>query len=147
MQVHGTSVVVEGVGVLLRGQPGSGKSDLALRLVDSGAQLVADDQTTLEYENGHLIMSSNAVIEGLLEVRAVGILPVPSVPRARLGLVVDLVPGGQFERLPQKEYCEYLGVKVRLLRLPPFAASTAAKLRLAVSTLDLEVRPPVKQKP
>lgn len=145
MQVHGTSVVVDGVGVLLRGQPGSGKSDLALQLIDRGARLVADDQTTLDYENGHLIMTSNAVVEGLIEVRAVGILPVPSVPRARLGLVVDLIPGGEFERLPEKEYCEYLGVKVRLLRLPPFAASTAAKLRLAVTALDLDVRTPPRR--
>lgn len=146
MQVHGTSVVVSGVGVLLRGQPGSGKSDLALRLIDGGAQLVADDQTMIDYENGHLIMTSNAVIEGLLEVRAIGILAVPSVPRGRLGLVVDLIPGGQFERLPEKEYCEYLGVKIRLLRLPPFAASTAAKVRLAVTALDLDVRAPVRRK-
>jgi len=140
MQVHGTSVVVGGVGVLLRGQPGSGKSDLALRLIDSGAQLVADDQTSLSFENGNLIMTSNAVIKGLIEVRGIGILAAPCVERARLGLVIDLIPGGQFERLPEKEFCDYLGVKVRLLRLPPFAASTAAKVRIAVNALDLDAR-------
>jgi serine kinase of HPr protein (carbohydrate metabolism regulator) len=137
-QVHGTSVVVNGVGVLIRGPSGSGKSDLALRLIDGGAQLVADDQTEVSYENGHVIMSSNAVIEGLLEVRGVGIMAVPCVPRARLGLVVDLTPMGQIERMPEKEFTEIIGVKLRRLRLPPFAVSSAAKLRLAVSTLDLD---------
>jgi serine kinase of HPr protein (carbohydrate metabolism regulator) len=137
-QVHGTSVVVNGVGVLIRGPSGSGKSDLALRLIDGGAQLVADDQTEVSYENGHVIMSSNAVIEGLLEVRGVGIMAVPCVPRARLGLIVDLTPIGQIERMPEKEFDEIIGVKVRRLRLPPFAVSTAAKLRLAVSALDLD---------
>jgi serine kinase of HPr protein (carbohydrate metabolism regulator) len=137
-QVHGTSVVVNGVGVLIRGPSGSGKSDLALRLIDGGAQLVADDQTEVSYENGHVIMSSNAVIEGLLEVRGVGIMAVPCVPRARLGLVVDLTPMGQIERMPEKEFTEIIGVKLRRLRLPPFAVSSAAKLRLAVSALDLD---------
>ncbi|HLF58397.1 MAG TPA: HPr kinase/phosphatase C-terminal domain-containing protein [Alphaproteobacteria bacterium] len=135
--VHGTSVVVGGVGVLLRGPPGIGKSDLALRLIDGGARLIADDQTSLSREIGDLVMTSNAVLEGLLEVRGVGILAVPCVPRARLGLVVDLVPMSQIERMPEKEYCDLLGVRVRLLKLPPFAASTAAKLRLAVASLDL----------
>lgn len=140
INVHGTSLVVKGVGVLLRGPPGSGKSDLALRLIDGGAQLVADDQTVLDFENGRLIMTSHAVIEGLLEVRGVGILPAPSTARARLGLVIDLVPKlSDIERMPEKQFCEFLGVRVRLLRLFPFMASAAAKVRIAVDGLDLEV--------
>ena len=140
INVHGTSLVVKGVGVLLRGPSGSGKSDLALRLIDSGAQLVADDQTALAFENGHLIMTSHAMIEGLLEVRGVGILPAPSLARARLGLVIDLVPKlSDIERMPDKQFCEFLGVRVRLLRLFPFMASAAAKVRIAVDALDLDV--------
>ena len=144
--VHGTSLMVNGVGVLLRGPPGSGKSDLALRMIDGGAELVADDQTVLTYENGAVIMSSNAVIEGLLEVCGVGILPVHSVPRAALGLVVDLVNIQLIERLPEKQFCDVLGVAVRLLRLPPFAGSTPAKLRLAVAALDLDTARMRRQK-
>lgn len=136
--VHGTSVAVNGVGVLIRGPSGSGKSDLALRLVDAGAKLVADDQTSVNWENGHIIMTSNALLEGLLEVRGVGIVAVPCVPRARLGLVVDLTPVGHIPRMPEKEFCDVMGVRVRRLRLPPFAASTVAKLRIAVASLDLE---------
>jgi HPr kinase/phosphorylase len=140
ISVHGTSLVVKGVGVLLRGPSGSGKSDLALRLIDAGAELVADDQTALNFENGHLIMTSQAMIEGLLEVRGVGILPAPSTAKARLGLVIDLVPRlSDIERMPDKQFCEFLGVRVRLLRLFPFMASAAAKVRMAVDALDLDM--------
>ena len=145
-QVHGTSVVVNGVGVLLRGAPGIGKSDLALRLIDGGAQLVADDQTTLGREGDAIMMTSNAVLEGLLEVRGVGVLAVPCVQKAPLGLVVDLVPLSQIERMPEKAYCEVLGMRIRLLKLPPFAASTAAKLRLVVTSLDLDM-PRLRSRP
>jgi HPr kinase/phosphorylase len=140
INVHGTSLVVKGVGILLRGPSGSGKSDLALRLIDGGAQLVADDQTALNFENGHLVMTSQAVIEGLLEVRGVGILPAPSAARARLGLVIDLVARlSDIERMPDKQFCEFLGVRVRLLRLFPFMASASAKVRIAVDALDLDM--------
>ena len=51
-QVHATCIEVDGMGVLLRGPSGSGKSDLALRLIDGGARLVADDRTDLAVEDG-----------------------------------------------------------------------------------------------
>jgi len=145
--VHGTSVVIDGVGVLLRGPSGSGKSDVALRLIDAGAHLIADDQTVLSYEDGRLVMTSDAMLEGLLEVRGVGVVAVPCVPKAPLGLVVDLVPVGQIERMPETTYCDVMGTKVRLLRLPPFAASTPAKLRLAITALDLDAAPPQRPGP
>ncbi len=142
IQVHGTSLAVDGIGVLLRGPSGSGKSDLALRLINAGAKLVADDQTALENEAGRIIMTSNAVLIGLLEVRGVGILPVPSIPRARLGLVCDLMaPADKIARLPEKEYAEYLGVRIQRMRLHAFAASAAAKLRIAAANLDVAPAP------
>jgi serine kinase of HPr protein (carbohydrate metabolism regulator) len=141
-QVHGTSVAVAGIAVLLRGKPGSGKSDLALRLIDGGARLVSDDQTRLEREGGRLVASCPGPMAGHLEVRGVGLLRVASVARAPLGLVVDLVDEESVERLPRPEACEYLGVRMPLLRLCPFAASAAAKLRLAVASLGPDVVPP-----
>lgn len=141
-QVHGTSVAVAGVAVLLRGKPGSGKSDLALRLIDGGARLVSDDQTRLECEDGRLTASCPGPMAGFLEVRGVGVVRVASTDKAPLGLVVDLVGEASVERLPVSESCEYLGIEVPLLRLCPFAASAAAKLRLAVASLGGDLVPP-----
>ena len=135
IRVHGTSVVLGGDGILLRGPSGSGKSDLALRLIDQGARLVADDQTELRLIGGALRISAPATIAGRLEVRGVGILSVPSVKSAPLRLVVDLVAGDALERLPEPETCELLGCRVARLALAPFEASAAAKLRVALHAL------------
>ena len=130
--VHGTTVALDGEGVLLRGPSGSGKSDLALRLIDGGAQLVADDQTELARAPQGLIARSPASIAGRMEVRGVGILRVPTVPGAPLRLVVDLIAPDRVERLPEPKFCEYLQCSLPLLALAPFEASTPAKIRLAV---------------
>lgn len=135
IRVHGTSVSVGGEGILLRGPSGSGKSDLALRLIDEGAKLVADDQTDLTRRDLLLEMSAPATIAGLLEVRGLGIVRVPHVARAPLRLVVDLAKDEAIERLPEPRFCTIDGVSVPLLSLDPFAASAAAKLRLALKTL------------
>lgn len=136
MQVHGTCVALnvgdEAKAVLLRGPSGSGKSDLALRLIDSGGLLVADDQVELEVCDGALWASTPQAIAGRMEVRGVGILSVPSLPTALLVLVIDLVDGAQVPRLPEVEVVDISGVGVRCLKLDPFAASTPAKVRLAI---------------
>ena len=131
--VYGTCVAIDGRGVLLRGPSGSGKSDLALRVVEAGGRLVADDQTRLTREGDRLVAAAPDAIAGQLEVRGLGILPVPSVGRAPLLLVLDMVPPEQVERFPEPGTCSYLGVAVPLLGLAPFQASAAAKVRLALS--------------
>ncbi len=132
IRVHGTSVALEGGGLLLRGPSGSGKSDLALRLIDAGARLVADDQTELRLAGGGIEMRAPAAIAGKMEARGLGILRVPTVPGAPLSLVVELVAPERIERLPEPEFCTLLGLSVPLLRLAPFEASAPAKLRLAL---------------
>jgi HPr kinase/phosphorylase len=132
IRVHGTSVALDGAGVLLRGPSGCGKSDLALRLIDQGAQLVADDQTELDLEGDEIAMTAPATIAGQIEVRGVGILRVPSVSSAPLRVVVDLVPMASVERMPEPRACAMLGRSVPLLALAPFEASVVAKLRLAL---------------
>ncbi len=131
--VHATSVLVDGTGVLIRGPSGSGKSDLALRLIDDGARLISDDQTALEARDGRLWASAPPSIAGKLEVRGLGIAAVPSVPSAPLGLVVDLVPPDRVERLPEPSTAALLGVILPILEVSPFEASAPAKLRLAVA--------------
>lgn len=138
--VHGTTVAVDGAGVLLRGPSGSGKSDLALRLIDSGAALVSDDQTELARAGGGLLARAPLAppngTRGLLEARGLGIVAVAAVAEAPLALVVDLAVEGPIERMPEAAVCDLLGVAVPRVVLRPFEASTAAKVRVAVRGLS-----------
>jgi HPr kinase/phosphorylase len=131
LQVHASCVRIAANGVLLCGPSGSGKSDLALRMIHSGAFLVADDRVDLSREGDTLMASGPAALAGLLELRGVGILRVPAEAKARVGLAVDLVPGGEIERLPEPRYRDYLGIQVPLLTLDPFRVSAAAQLAFA----------------
>lgn len=141
-QIHGTCVELAGTGVLLRGPSGSGKSDLALRLIDGGATLVADDRVTIEAGPDGLIARPAEALTGLVEVRGLGIARLSNVDRVRVDLVVDLAPAEEIERLPAAESCDILGVELPAIRLDPFAASADAKVRLAVKavTHDILVR-------
>jgi len=143
--LHATCVALDGRGVLLRGAPGSGKSDLALRLIDDGALLVADDQTAIGEEQGRLVARAPAPIAGRLEVRGLGIVTQPALVAAPVALVVDLVAAAAVERLPEERHERLLGHDVPLLELDPFAASTVAKIRLALERLAQ--RPPVAVEP
>lgn len=118
--------------MLLLGEPGSGKSDLALRLIDSGAKLVADDQVALSETAGKLHAQSPASIAGMLEVRGVGIITLPAV-NAPVALVVRLVARDEVDRLPEPAFFDCLNVAVPLLSLHAFDESTPAKIRLMVS--------------
>ena len=118
--------------VLLRGPSGCGKSDLALRLIDAGACLVADDQTELSRRGDALFANAPATIAGLIEVRGLGIVRVEAAPAAPVALVVDLVPPDRVERLPEGRTETLLGIALPLIALAPFEASAAAKLRLAL---------------
>lgn len=131
--IHATAVAdpASGRAVLLRGPSGSGKSDLALRLIDRGWRLVADDQVEIEARAGRLIASAPPVIAGRMEVRGLGIVAQPPFGDATVVLVVDLVAPDAIERLPEPVHCILAGVDLPLLLLAPFEASAAAKVRLA----------------
>ncbi len=131
MQIHASCVELGGTGVLLLGESGSGKSDLALRLIDAGARLVADDRTELQRDGARLIASPPATIAGRMEVRGVGIVPLPHVAKCIVGLAVDLVASDRVERLPSAQSRAWLGIDLPLLALDPFEASAPAKIRLA----------------
>ena len=134
--VHATTVALAGRGILLRGPSGSGKSDLALRLIDAGARLVADDQSRVWRDGDALLAASPPTIAGMIEVRGVGIVRLDPLPAARLILVVDLVAADRIERLPEPRTETILGVAVARLDLAPFEPSAPAKLRLALAALD-----------
>ena len=102
MLLHASSVARGAEAVLLLGPPGSGKSDLALRLIQGGWTLVADDQCVLRAEGTALRAEAPAALRGMLEVRGLGIfagLPV-APPDAVLRLAVRLVPPEAVPRLP-----------------------------------------------
>ena len=130
--VHGTAVAIEGRAVLLRGPSGSGKSDLALRLIDAGARLVADDQTELARVGDGIVVRPPATIVGLIEVRGIGILRLEPLMEAPLALLADLVQPETVERLPMPRFEPVLGLDLPLIALAPFEASAQAKLRLAL---------------
>ncbi len=133
LNIHASCVALGDEGVLLLGLSGCGKSDLALRLIESGAKLVADDRTDLHVEQGALFASPPAALAGLLEVRHIGILRMPYLEQTRLALAVDLAPPAtMLERLPAPERVTYLDINLRRLRLHPFEASAPAKIRAAL---------------
>ena len=130
--LHATAVAIDGLAVLLRGASGSGKSDLALRLIDAGARLVADDQSELCRQGDSVIVRAPAAIAGLIEVRGIGIMRLDALAEAPVVLVVDLLPSEKIERLPVPHSETILGLTLPLIRIAPFDASAVAKLRLAL---------------
>ncbi len=137
MTTHGTLVALQGQGVLLRGPPGAGKSDLALRLIGAGARLVADDQVEISVVDGALVGTVPAAIAGLIEVRGVGLRRLHHLGHCRIALVVDLVPPSSVERLPEPETEAFLGIAVPRLKLDPFAASAPMKVAFALATRQI----------
>jgi HPr kinase/phosphorylase len=131
LNLHATCVAFDGEGVLLTGTSGSGKSDLALRAIDAGAVLVADDRVELVRDGTRLLARPPKVLAGLLEVRGVGIVRLPHSAPLPVRVVVELAPE-RVERLPEAGTVEHLGVTLPRCFLAPFEASAAAKLRLVV---------------
>lgn len=130
--VHATTVAIGGRAVLIEGPSGSGKSDLALRLIDRGAVLVSDDRTCLAVESGQLYASAAATIAGRLEVRGVGIVDAPSLNRARVALAVRL---GAPERLPDPAFRTLEGVSIPALVVDAREPSAPIKVELALRSL------------
>lgn len=141
--LHGTVVAAGGRGALLRGPSGAGKSDLALRclalhpttLLPAAVELVADDRVLVETRTGRLVARAPAILQGLIEVRGVGILRVPFRAEAELRLVVDLVPAGEVERLPPEPLprVEVAGGTLPRLHLDAREPSAPLKLLLALA--------------
>jgi HPr kinase/phosphorylase len=134
--VHATAVAIAtAVGpraVLLRGASGSGKSDLALRLIDAGARLVADDQSELRRQGDAIIVRAPLAIAGLIEVRGVGLLRVDAMAEAPLALIADLTAPELIERLPSPASEWILDLDLPRIAVAPFEASAAAKVSLAL---------------
>ena len=133
-QFHSTSVVIEDLGVLIRGKSGIGKSDLALRLIDSGATLISDDLTICKKTGDYLYLFPHSETKGLLEVREIGIMTVPYVENVKLTLVVELVEE-KFERIPGIMSCNILGVKFPKIKIFGKSSSAVAKIKIKLNQI------------
>lgn len=126
-----TCVAIAGRGVLIEGAPGSGKSGLALALIDRGATLVGDDGVLLEQRGERLWALPPPAIAGLLEVRNVGLIRLPAEP-APVALLLRLDPDAP--RLPDTaERIELAGMEVPMLRLWPDSPVLALRAERALA--------------
>jgi len=145
---HATCVAYGRQAILIIGPSGSGKSDLALRLLDGpplrrdGLEfhpaLVSDDQVLLQLGGDELLASAPASIRGKLEVRGLGIVDhFPLCASAGVRAVVTLVPNAQVERMPDFSAVRWQmsGVSLPLLHIDPWQASATVKIRTALRTL------------
>ena len=139
INIHASCVTIKGKGVLLLGPSGCGKSDLALRLIDDGAQLVSDDRTLLFLFKGALHAKAPPSIKGLLEVRGLGIIQLPVRANVKIALAVKL--GREAGRLPAPAiYHPPAGLegaaKVPQIALDARFASTQARVRAALAAFS-----------
>jgi serine kinase of HPr protein (carbohydrate metabolism regulator) len=130
---HATCVQLGARGVLLRGASGSGKSDLAWRLLQApwSGRLVADDQTEISVEDGILMARAPLALQGLMELRGLGLLRVPFAACTALHLVVDLVSRGDVPRLPEPSFAALCGLDLPRIALHAFDLTAPDKVRLA----------------
>lgn len=124
--IHASCAALDGTGVLLSGPSGSGKSSLLLRLIDSGFALIGDDRICLE----GCYASPAPALAGLIEIRGLGIVRMPYLPRIRLGLHVRLVPDCVPPRLPDRSIDEATGLWQ--LVMDGFHADSVSVIRTAL---------------
>lgn len=127
--IHGVVLEVYGVGVLLRGQSGIGKSETALELIKRGHRLVADDAVVISRIDKDIYCASESLTRHLLEIRGVGIIDVKHLYgvgsvkiRQRLSLIVDLEEWSDkkyYDRLGfDDEYEEIFDIKINRVNIP-----------------------------
>jgi serine kinase of HPr protein (carbohydrate metabolism regulator) len=136
--IHASCVAIGGRGVLLRGRSGSGKSDLALRLIDRGAALVSDDYTRLRVESGRLLASAPDTISGRIEVRGLGIVEMPAARETPVCLLADL--DREVPRMPPQDDSEsLLGTDIPRLSISALEPSAPIKVELALKRLGISL--------
>ncbi len=131
--VHATCIAIGGRGVLLAGPSGAGKSDLALRLIDRGAELVSDDYSELREQGGRLLASPPARLAGKIEVRGIGIVDMPHRKEAEVALIINL--DGPVDRMPEFTTRPLAGVDIPAAALAAMEPSAPIKVELLLRTI------------
>lgn len=135
-RIHASCVAIAGRAVLITGPSGSGKSDLALRLIDRGATLVSDDYTSLSISKGRLIASPPETIAGLIEIRHIGIVHLPYAINVPVALVIGLED--RPERMPDcAATTDLLGLAIPRIALAGLEASAPIKAEHALALFGL----------
>jgi serine kinase of HPr protein (carbohydrate metabolism regulator) len=123
------------LGALIRGPSGAGKSTLALRSLDAGFRLIADDRVVVFASGGRAFGKPPKPLEGLIEVRSVGVIATPDTARlSEIALVVDLVPAT--DRTPDPDIDLIAGVCVPRLGLALADADLPRRLTVALAALQ-----------
>ena len=134
VNIHASCVAAGSRGILLLGVSGQGKSDLALRLIDRGARLVADDRCDIWFERDRLWCRPPEALAGKLEVRGIGIIERPWTAPVPLALAVRLTD--RYDRMPAINQVEMVaGHPLPALLLSAFEASAPMKILLALERL------------
>lgn len=128
--LHATTVQLRGCGVMLMGQSGAGKTEIALSLIERAsmrgepASLVSDDRTLLHVEDGRLIASVPDSLAGGVEIRGAGLFTVAYVKQTPLDLVVNLVSREEAERYPSGENWQFEAIEIPRLLLPALSSNS-----------------------
>jgi serine kinase of HPr protein (carbohydrate metabolism regulator) len=135
--LHASTVAVEGRAVLIAGPSGSGKSDLALRLLDRGFALVSDDRTVVRRDGDKLVASAPPNLAGKLEIRGIGIVEMDVIGDIPVALFVELT--SEIQRLPdENRERPVLGVRLPLISIDAMSASAPSKVALALDRMGLK---------
>ena len=134
-RLHATSVAIEDNGVAIFGESGSGKSDLALRLIDSGATLISDDITLFSKLDKNIDLYSIEKTKGLLEVREIGLITVPYIEAVKLRLVVKLKESN-LERVLVNKQESILGIKFPKIEINRKNPSSVAKIKVKLNEIN-----------
>ncbi len=135
--LHASTVEKDGRAVLITGPSGSGKSDLALRLLDRGFRLVSDDQTIVRKDADRLLALAPPNFAGKLEVRGIGIIDMDSISDVPIALLVELT--SDIQRLPDdSRERPILGLRLPIITIDAMTASAPSKVALGLDRMGLK---------